>query len=263
MNGKKCVAFVRKLTERECFRLMGVDEGVIDAIDKTGICKTAKYHLAGNSIVVDVLYHLFKSAFIDNDGKSEFTIEHPLRVSTLCSGYDAQFLALDRLQRDFSEFRYERVWYAEHDPESKKPDSEQPAVIVHEALFPNCPNLGDITKVDWKDVHDRYGDIDLMFYSTPCQSISQSGLSHGFIEGSGTRSSIIWNVRDAIDAIRPRFACLENVSAMLNKKFRPTFDLWCEAVSSFGYSNFFKVLNARDYGVPQNRLRVFMFSINK
>ena len=66
----------------------------------------------------------------------EYTRERPLRVVTLCSGYDSQCLALDRLKRDFPEFDYELVAWAEFDPESKQPLERQPAVIAHNALFP-------------------------------------------------------------------------------------------------------------------------------
>lgn len=64
VNGRKCVALVRKLTERECFRLMGVDDDRIDVIANSGVSRTAQYKMAGNSIVVDVLYHIFHTAFI-------------------------------------------------------------------------------------------------------------------------------------------------------------------------------------------------------
>ena len=276
VNGKRCVALVRKLTERECFRLMGVDEKDIDTIAASGVSRTNQYKMAGNSIVVDVLYHIFRTAFIPSERGADhdlfggiatingrFTAKNPLRVATLCSGYDSQFMALERLHRDFPEFHYKRVWFAEHDPESNKPDDDQPAVIAHKALWPDCPNLGDMTKIDWADAKDRYGEVDLLFYSTPCQSISQAGLQHGFTEGSGTRSSIIWNVRDALKILQPRFACLENVAAMVSKKFKPMFDLWRETVDGLGYASFAQKLNAKHYGVPQNRDRIFLFSVHK
>ena len=276
VNGKKCVALVRKLTERECFRLMGVDDDRIDVIANSGVSRSAQYKMAGNSIVVDVLYHIFRTAFIpqfrgdagDMFGstdliRGEFTKDSPLRVATLCSGYDSQFMALDRLHRDFPEFCYEPVWFAEHDPESNKPDDEQPAVIAHKALYPGCPNLGDMTKIDWAAAKKKYGEIDLLFYSTPCQSISQAGLQHGFTEGSGTRSSIIWNVRDALRIVQPRFACLENVAAMVSEKFKPMFDLWRKTTEDLGYASFAKLMNAKHYGVPQNRERIFLFSVHK
>ena len=94
-----------------------------------------------------------------------------------------------------------------------------------------------------------------------CQSISQAGLQHGFTEGSGTRSSIIWNVRDAVKIKRPKFLCLENVKAMVSGKFVGMFNLWQLELERLGYRNFAEVLNAKDYGVPQNRERIFLVSI--
>lgn len=189
----------------------------------------------------------------------KYNKENPLRVATLCSGYDAQCLALNRLKRDYPEFDYELVAWSEFDPESKTPLEKQPAVIAHNALFPQWAdrNWGDMTKIDWKN----FPDCDLLFYSTPCQSISSAGLQHGFAEGSGTRSSIIWNVRDAVKAKHPRFLCLENVEAMISSKFIGMFNLWQSELEKLGYANFAQVLNSRDYGVPQNRARIFLVSI--
>lgn len=180
-------------------------------------------------------------------------------MATLCSGYDSQCLALERLKRNYPEFDYELVAWAEFDPESKSPVDKQPAVIAHKALFPQWGdrNYGDITKIDW----DNFPDCDLLFYSTPCQSISAAGLQHGFAEGSGTRSSIIWNVRDAVIAKRPKFLCLENVEAMVQSKFIDMFNLWQSELSRLGYVNFPQLLNAKDYGVAQNRNRIFLVSI--
>lgn len=188
-----------------------------------------------------------------------YTKQNPLRVVTLCSGYDSQCLALNRLRETYPEFEYELVAWSEWDPESKAPIERQPAVIAHNALFPQWAdrNLGDMTKIDW----GGQPDFDFLFYSTPCQSISQAGLQHGFTEGSGTRSSIIWNVRDAVKVKHPKYLCLENVKAMVSKKFLPMFNLWQRELERLGYVNFAQVLNAKDYGVPQNRERIFLVSI--
>lgn len=184
----------------------------------------------------------------------------PLRMVTLCSGYDSMCLALDRLKRHYPDFDYELIAWAEFDPESKAPLEKQPAVIAHNALYPQWAdrNLGDMTKIDWTKVPD----FDFLFYSTPCQSISAAGLQHGFEEGSGTRSSIIWNVRDAVRVKRPKYLCLENVKAMVSKKFLPMFNLWQQELERFGYVNFAQILNAKDYGVAQNRERIFLVSIH-
>ena len=189
----------------------------------------------------------------------QYTKNNPLRVVTLCSGYDSQCLALNRLREAYPDFDYTLVAWSEWDPESSAPTDRQPAVIAHKALFPQWAdlNLGDMTKIDW----ERVPDFDLLFYSTPCQSISQAGLQHGFTEGSGTRSSIIWNVRDAVKVKRPKFLCLENVKAMVTEKFVGMFNLWQLELERLGYRNFAEVLNAKDYGVPQNRERIFLVSI--
>ena len=94
-----------------------------------------------------------------------------------------------------------------------------------------------------------------------CQSVSAAGLQHGFAEGSGTRSSIIWNVRDAVKAKHPAFLCLENVAAMISGKFVGMFNLWQRELEKLGYTNYAQLLNSKDYGVPQNRLRIFLVSV--
>lgn len=94
-----------------------------------------------------------------------------------------------------------------------------------------------------------------------CQSISSAGLQHGFAEGSGTRSSIIWNVRDAVRIKKPKYLCLENVKAMVSKKFLPMFNLWRAELVKLGYVNYAQVLDAKDYGVPQHRERIMLMSI--
>lgn len=189
----------------------------------------------------------------------KYNKENPLRIVTLCSGYDSQCLALNRLKENYPLFDYDLIAWSEFDPESKAPLQNQAAVKAHNALFPQWKdrNLGDMTKIDWTKVDD----FDLLFYSTPCQSISQSGLQHGFEEGSGTRSSIIWNVRDAVKIKRPKFLILENVKAMVSKKFIGMFNLWQLELERMGYANYAKVLNAKDYGVPQDRERIFLVSI--
>jgi DNA (cytosine-5)-methyltransferase 1 len=190
----------------------------------------------------------------------KYNKQNPLRVVTLCSGYDSQCLALERLKCNYPEFDYELIAWAEFDPETPNtPVERQPAVIAHNALFPQWKdrNLGDMTKIDWTKVDD----FDLLFYSTPCQSISQAGLQHGFAEGSGTRSSIIWNVRDAVQTKRPKYLCLENVKAMVSGKFVGMFNLWQRELERMSYVNFAQVLDSKHYGVPQHRERIFLVSI--
>lgn len=132
-----------------------------------------------------------------------------IKVVTLCSGYDAQCLALDRLKRNYIDFDYELVAWAEVD---------KYAIQAHNALFPQWKdrNMGDITSCDWSKIKDN---IDLLTYSTPCQSISSAGKQDGLKKGSGTASSIIWSVLNAIDVLRPKYLLMENVKALVSSKF--------------------------------------------
>lgn len=104
-------------------------------------------------------------------------------------------------------------------------------------------------------------DHDLFTYSFPCTDISGAGLQKGFDEGSGTRSSLLWECKKVIEGKKPKYLLMENVKALVGNKFKPTFDKWCEWLEGQGYTNYWQVLNAKDYGVPQNRERVFMISI--
>lgn len=85
----------------------------------------------------------------------------------------------------------------------------------------------------------------------------------GLKEGSGTRSALLWNVVDAIEVLRPKYLLQENVAALVSKKFMPDFQRWLDKLSSLGYVSKWARLNARDYGVPQNRDRVFCLSMRK
>ena len=180
----------------------------------------------------------------------EYNAQRPMRVITLCSGYDSQCMALDRLKETFPGFDYELVAWAEID---------KFACQAHDALYPQWAdrNIGDITKVDWTTVPK----CDLLTYSTPCQSVSIAGKMEGITEGSGTASAILWNCREAIRILRPRYLLQENVKGLVSKTFRPQFLLWQQGLEEMGYTNFYKVLDAKDYGVPQHRERIFAVSI--
>lgn len=104
-------------------------------------------------------------------------------------------------------------------------------------------------------------DFDLFTYSFPCTNLSNAGRQEGCEEGSGTASSLLWECRKVIVAKRPRYLLMENVKALVSLKFLPYLLKWQGELVSYGYSNFARVLNAKDFGVPQNRERIFMVSI--
>lgn len=131
------------------------------------------------------------------------------------------------------------------------------AIQAYMAVHGDTPNYGDISKIDWSSVPD----FDFLTYSFPCTDISIAGLQKGLEEGSGTRSSLLWECRKAIEAKRPKYLLMENVKMLVSKKFTPYLKEWIRFLEGQGYSNYTKVLNAKDFGVPQNRERVFMVSI--
>ena len=106
-------------------------------------------------------------------------------------------------------------------------------------------------------------EIDLFTYSSPCQDISQAGKQMGLKEGSDTRSALLWRVADAVEVLRPKYLLQENVAALVSEKFMPDFQKWIDKLSSLGYVSRWARLNAKDYGVPQNRDRVFCLSMRK
>lgn len=129
-----------------------------------------------------------------------------------------------------------------------------------EPLFKACvriKNHGDISLINPKQL----GEIDLFTYSFPCQDISLAGKGKGLTKGSGTRSGLLWECEKIISYCKPRFLLMENVKNLVGKKFKPDFDEWCKELEDLGYTNYWQVMNAKDYGVPQNRERVFMVSI--
>lgn len=133
------------------------------------------------------------------------------------------------------------------------------AIQAHNAVYPQWSdrNFGDISKIYW----DNIPDFDLFTYSFPCTDISSAGRQKGLEEGSRTRSSLLWECKKAIEAKKPKYLLMENVKALTQKKFLPYLHEWDRYLRGLGYTNFTKVLNAKNYGVPQNRERVFMVSI--
>lgn len=118
-------------------------------------------------------------------------------------------------------------------------------------------NLGDISKVETQDIPDH----DLFTYSFPCQDISVAGKGLGLNEGSDTRSGLLWECQKVIYGKRPKYLLLENVKNLVGKKHKHNFDKWLVWLEEQGYTNYWQVLNAKDYGIPQNRERVFVVSI--
>ena len=108
-------------------------------------------------------------------------------------------------------------------------------------------------------------DVDLITYGFPCQDISCAGKQRGFEDkdGNRTRSGLFFEALRIIEETRPLYAIAENVKALTCKKFEKEFKTVLDSLDAAGYNNYYQVLNAKDYGIPQNRERVFIVSIRK
>ena len=214
--------------------MAGMTEDEKRRLMKDKISDSQLYKLAGNSIVVDVLEAIFRNLDFQ---------EKPLRVFEAFAGYGSQSMALRNIGVE-----HEVVGISEID---------KYAIMAYNATHEPTTNYGDISKINWGGVPN----FDFFTYSFPCTDISNAGAQAGFEEGSGTRSSLLWECRKAIIEKHPKYLMMENVKAITSKKFLPGLLRWQEFLSEQGYTNFVKVLNAKDYGVPQNRERCFIVSI--
>ena len=104
-------------------------------------------------------------------------------------------------------------------------------------------------------------EVDLIMHGSPCQDFSLAGKNAGGDKGSGTRSSLMYETIRIVDKLKPKYVIWENVKNLLSKKHRHNFDAYLETMEQLGYTNYYQVLNAKDYGIPQNRERVFTVSI--
>jgi DNA (cytosine-5)-methyltransferase 1 len=290
---------IRKLTPKECFRLMGVRDNVIGTMQSSNaqaaerlpdwkgkgkpedmaISASQQYRQAGNSICIDVLVYLYQNLFYPappkpRPGKQLTLFDDPEDTLpalppiadkneekiflTTFSGYDSQLMAADVLREWHPDFRWTCKGWS---------DIDKYACQMHNLVFPQFADcaLGDITKIDWHEVKSslKGREVDLFTYSSPCQDISQAGKQMGLQEGSDTRSALLWRVADAVEVLRPKYLLQENVAALVSQKFMPDFQKWLDKLSSLGYVSRWARLNAKNYGVPQNRDRVFCLSMRR
>lgn len=170
--------------------------------------------------------------------------DRPLRVVELFSGIGAQAMALRGLGVPFTSVTCE---------------VDRHAIASYQAIHGDTPNLGDITEVT------ELPGCDLLTYSFPCQSLSISGRQDGMAEGSGTKSSLAWEVIRLLRVAEsqgrlPRWLVMENVKGLLSRRNTAEFARLRAELEDMGYTNSWSVLNAMDFGVPQKRERVFMVS---
>ena len=164
-----------------------------------------------------------------------------LKVLELFGGIGACSKALEKLNIDF-----EIVDYVEIDKYAVKSFN-----AIHNTNF----ETQDITKWN-KDL-----DVDLIMHGSPCQDFSLSGKQAGGDKDSGTRSSLMYETVRIVNKLKPKYVIWENVKNLLSKKHIHNFNNYIDEMNKLGYNSFYQVLNAKDYGIPQNRERVFTISI--
>lgn len=185
-------------------------------------------------------------------GTTPFKIDKPIRLIELFGGISCQAQALLNLGVDFENYRY--------------CDFDKYACQSHNEIMGTNDNPSDITK--WKGEDLGVCDTDkycyIMTYSFPCTDLSTAGKMAGMERGSGTRSGLLWEVERLLKESNelPQVLLMENVPQVHGKKNKASFDEWCHFLESLGYKNYWKDLNAKDYGVPQSRNRCFMVSLH-
>lgn len=172
-----------------------------------------------------------------------------IKLLSLFSGIGAFEKALENIGEP-----YELVNYCEIDKYASKAYS-----LIHNV--DEDKNLRDVCSID----PEKLSRIDLITYGFPCQDISNAGKQKGFMndDGSLTRSGLFFKALDIIEKTKPKYAIAENVKALTSKKFAEEFKIVLDSLDDAGYNNYWSVLNAKDYGIPQNRERVFIVSIRK
>lgn len=162
-----------------------------------------------------------------------------LKYLSLFSGIGAFEKAMQRLN-----IPYELIGYCEIDKYASK--SYAAVHGVSENL-----NYGDITKIDETSLPE----VDFITYGFPCQDISIAGKQKGMFneDGTKTRSGLFFDALRIIKATKPKVAIAENVKNLTSKKFKGQFETVLNSLEDTGYNNYWKVLNAKDFGIPQNR----------
>ena len=166
-----------------------------------------------------------------------------IKILELFGGIGACSKALERLG-----IEYEIADYVEIDKYAVKSFN-----AIHNTNF----EPQDICEWD-KDI-----EVDLIMHGSPCQDFSLAGKQAGGDKDSGTRSSLMYETIRIVEKLKPKYVIWENVKNLLSKKHRHNFDAYLETMEQLGYTNYYQVLNAKDYGIPQNRERVFTISVRR
>lgn len=232
---------------------------------------------------------------------SQYIIKKPIRLIELFAGIGAQSKALEVLKANFESYKIaewskesiKAYTYIHHYEEIKNCNDKEINSLSgisrnynepmtkeqinnlkddEKILLTNCKkithNLIDISKVKGEDLNivdtDKYEYV--LTYSYPCQDLSLAGKLGGMEEDSGTRSSLLWQVERILKECKekgnlPNTLLMENVPQVIGTKNKSSFHKFMKRLEDLGYKNFVKVLNSKDFYIPQNRQRCFMVSI--
>lgn len=186
--------------------------------------------------------------------RQNFKIDKPIRLIELFAGYGSQAMALERLGAEFETYKvveFDKYAIASYN-------------AIHNTDFPTI----DVCDIHGKDLEivdkDKY--TYMLTYSFPCTDISVAGQMQGMAEDSGTRSSLLWEVKRILTELKelgtmPDVLLMENVPAIVSPVNYPHYRKWMDFLHKLGYSSYNQNLNASDYGVAQNRERQFLVSL--
>ena len=180
-----------------------------------------------------------------------YKIDKPIRLIELFGGIGSQAMALKRLGADFEHY--------------KLVEFDKYAVASYNAIHGTNFDTKDITQIKGEDLeivdveHFTY----LLTYSFPCQDLSVAGKMKGMSKGSSTRSGLLWEVERLLNEVEhlPQVLLMENVTQVHGSDNIFDFKDWLAFLESKGYKNFYKDLNAKDFGIAQNRDRCFCVSL--
>ena len=181
----------------------------------------------------------------------EVKITKPIRLIELFSGYGSQAMALERIGANFT--RYKAIEF------------DKFAMNSYNAIHGTNFKVADIRDInaEYLEVTDKDKYCYIMTYSFPCTDLSIAGKMKGMKKGSGTRSGLLWEVERLLKEMdeKPQVLIMENVPQVHGKRNKDDFKKWISFLESIGYKNYWQDLNAKDFGVPQNRQRCFMVSL--
>lgn len=183
--------------------------------------------------------------------KSEYKIKNKIRLIELFGGVGSQAKALENIGADFEHYRLVEF--------------DKYAINSYNAVHGTNFKTSDIRDIKGEDLGivdtDKYTYI--MTYSFPCTDLSIAGLMKGMSKQSGTRSGLLWEVERLLNEVEslPQILLMENVPQVHSENNIKDFENWIGFLSSKGYSNYMKDLNAKNFGIPQSRDRCFLVSI--